>query len=82
MITNFFLNPIWAIVSPILDRIPDISISASNPVAASVLSYIKAGLYFLPTQTVTAIFTIILALWILRVVVAFLHSLWNALPVV
>lgn len=82
MITTFVLSIIWDIVNPILNRVPEISIDYAGVSSSSVYQWIRAGLYFFPMNTVVAICTLTMALWILRVVIAFLHSLWNALPIV
>jgi len=39
-------------------------------------------MYMLPVDTVTTILGIVIALWVLRIVIAVLHSLWSALPIV
>lgn len=82
MIVTAGLEIIWAIVQPLLSRIPDVAINYDSIASSSVFTYLRAGLYFLPMQTVLQIFTCIIALWVLRIVIAILHSLWAALPIV
>ena len=82
MLGTAVLNVIWGIVQPIINRVPDISINYDGIVGTTVYQFIRAGLYFLPMDTVKAILAIIVALWVLRVVIAVLHSLWSALPIV
>ena len=82
MISTAILTVIWGIVKPILVRIPDLQINYAGLSSMSVYQYLRAGLYFFPMGTVVAIMEIVLALWVLRVCVAILHSLWDALPIV
>lgn len=82
MITTAVLTVLWGIIKPLITRIPDLQINYAGLSSMSVYQYLRAGLYFFPMGTVVAILEIILALWVLRVVVAILHSLWDALPIV
>ena len=82
MIFNPVLRLLWAIVSPILAKIPPVNINYDGVVTSSVYQYIRAALYFFPMQTVVNILSIVLALWVLRVIIALLHSLWASLPIV
>ena len=82
MIFNPVLRLLWAIVSPILAKIPSVNINYDGVVTSSVYQYIRAALYFFPMQTVVNILSIVLALWVLRVVIALLHSLWASLPII
>ena len=82
MITTAVINVLWSIASPILALIPDIAINYDGIANSTVYQFIRAGLYFLPMETVTKILTLVIALWVLRIVIAFLHSIWAALPIV
>lgn len=82
MITTPIINAIWSIVSPLLERIPAIEINYEGLANSTVYQFLQAGMYFLPVGTVTTILTIVIALWVLRIVIAVLHSLWAALPIV
>lgn len=82
MILNSMLRILWSVISPILTKIPSVQLNYDGVANSSVFQYIRAGLYFLPMQTVLKILGIIIALWIFRIVIAFLHSLWSSLPIV
>ena len=82
MILNSMLRILWSVISPILAKIPSVQLNYDGVTNSSVFQYIRAGLYFLPMQTVIKILGIIIALWIFRIVIAFLHSLWSSLPIV
>lgn len=82
MIPNLFIRMIWTLVSPILSRVPEISIDYAGVTSSSIYQWLRAALYFVPMHTVVTICALTLALWVLRVVIAFLHSLWASLPIV
>lgn len=82
MITTAVLSVIWHIIEPILAHVPTLEINYAGLSSMSVYQYLRAGLYFFPMETVTKILSIVVGLWILRVVISILHSLWSALPIV
>ena len=82
MLITGVLNVIWGIVEPILNRMPSVQINYEGIASTTVFQYIRAGLYFFPMQTVLKIGTIVLALWVFRIIIAFLKALWDALPIV
>lgn len=82
MITTAIINVIWSIAQPIVSRMPDIAINYEGIANSTVYQFMRAGLYFLPMDTVIRILSLVLVLWVFRIVIAFLHSLWAALPIV
>jgi hypothetical protein len=72
---------IFLIVVAAIVALPTIHIDASAVISSNAFSYIRAGLYFFPMGTVRAILAIILVLWILRVIIAFIKMIWDLLPV-
>ena len=81
MITAGILQLLWQIAEPILNRVPTIAINYDGISNSSVFQFIQAGLYMLPMDVVIRILTLTLYLWVFRVVIAFLHSLWASLPI-
>ena len=81
MMTTFLLNLVWSIVSGPLLKVPDLNINYDGLANSTVYQYFQAALYLLPMDTVGAIFAITAVLWILRIVISFLRSLWAALPI-
>lgn len=61
--------------------LPTIDIDVDAVVSSNAFTYIRAGLYFIPTDTVVTIGTLILALWVFRIIIAFVKVLWDVLPV-
>lgn len=82
MITTTILEFIWGLVEEPLSRVPNLNINYDDLSGSSVYQYLQAALYLFPMDTVIAICTISAALWILRVVIAFLRALWASLPIV
>lgn len=82
MITTSVIRALWAIASPILGEIPSVQINYDGIASSGVYQYLRAALYFFPMNTVLTIGGIVLSLWILRIVIAVLHSLWASLPIV
>ena len=82
MIVTAGLTVLWAIAEPLITRIPDVAINYESIATSSVFTYLRAGLYFLPMQTVLRIFGCIIALWVLRIIIAILHTMWASLPIV
>lgn len=82
MLTTPIVNLIWSIISPILAKVPDLSIDYEGISNSTVYQFIRAALYMVPMDTVLSILKITVALWVLRVVISFFRSLWAALPVV
>ena len=82
MIVTAGLQILWGIIGPLVNRMPDIAINYDSIASSSVFTYLRAGLYFLPMQTVLQILGCIVALWVLRIIIAILHTLWASLPVV
>lgn len=82
MIATTIIQIVWSIVQPLVMRMPDIAINYDSIASSSVFTYLRAGIYFLPMQTVLQILGCIVALWVLRIIIAILHTLWASLPVV
>ena len=82
MIGEGLLNIIFAIVSDIFSLLPDISWSVDTPFFDCLISFIRMVGYLLPWETVTAICGLIVALTLFRIVVAFIKTIWDLLPMV
>jgi len=69
------------IVFAALVALPVIHVDSAAVISSNAFSYIRAGLYFFPMGTVRAILAIILILWIVRTIIAFIKMIWDLLPV-
>ena len=68
------------VLIPCIAALPAINIDANAVISSSFYTYIRAGLYFLPIGTVTTIFSIQIALWTFRIIVAVVRAIWDLLP--
>ena len=80
MISNAILSWLWGHVGPLVDQIPVLEFNTDGLVV-SILPYLRAALYFLPVRTFVAIFSLTLNLWLLRMAIAILHTIWKSLPI-
>lgn len=82
MIVGSIISFLWTFAGPLVNRIPDVAINYDGIANSTVYQFLKAACYMLPMDTVHRILSIVLLLWVVRVVIAFLHSVWQALPIV
>lgn len=80
MITGGILKLLLFIVTPIIEKLPLVSFSMDG--LSIVLSWVNGILYFLPIGTVNLILGLFFATMIIRLVIAFLKTLWGVLPLV
>lgn len=72
---------VFSVVVMLIGFLPTINIDPTAVVTSSAYAYIRAGCYFLPMQTVVTIISLVLALWLFRLIVAIIKALWDILPV-
>lgn len=80
MISEFFLNIIFNIVSGFLNLLPDFSWSVETTAFQYFMSILQIAGYMFPWGTVVAICSLIVSLAIFRVVIAFIRTIWDLLP--
>ena len=79
MITTSILSVILGLFAPVVELLPDISISGAldGTAANTFLDWISLAGYMLPFETFFTIFKIIIGLQVFRIVVSFFKSLLN-----
>ena len=82
MISEFFLNIVFGIVSGFFALLPDVTWSVDSSAFSYFMSILKVAGYVFPWGTVVAIASLIVGLSIFRVVIAFIKSIWDLLPFV
>lgn len=82
MISEFFLNIIFACVSGMLEILPDLEWSVDTSAFGYFLDTVRVVSYMLPMGTVTAIVALIVDLTIIRIVIAIPKAIWGLLPLV
>lgn len=80
MITQFFLDFLLNLVTPILSLLPTINLSYTGAVQPFQI-FIANVLYFLPAKTILIIFDVVFSLMVIRCVIAFLKTIWSILPI-
>lgn len=80
MISEFFLNIIFNIVSGFFGMLPEFSWSVETSAFQYFLSILQVAGYMFPWGTVVAICSLIVGLSIFRVVIAFIKAIWDLLP--
>ena len=82
MIGEFFLNIIFSLVSGFFSLMPDFTWSVDTSAFSYFLSILQVAGYVFPWSTVVAIAGMIIGLSIFRIVIAFIKSVWDLLPLV
>lgn len=82
MITEFFLDIIFRLVSGMLSAAPDITFSVETSAFQYFVDILKVACYMLPMNTVSTIVGIIVGISGLRIVIAVIRTIWDLLPVV
>ena len=82
MISEFFINIIFGIVTGLMSLLPDIQWSVDTTAFQYFLDVIKVVGYLLPADAVMTVVGLIIDLTILRFVVALIKTLWDLLPLV
>ena len=82
MIGEFLLNIVFKIVTDILSLLPSFEINVDSTAFEYFLGIVRVASYMLPMGTVSAIVSLIVSLTIFRIVIAFIKTIWDLLPVV
>lgn len=83
MVSEFFLNVFFSIVTGILSLFPHgIEWNVDSGIMGTFLSVVSSICYFLPMGTVRAIIALIVSFGVFRVAIRLIKTLWDLLPVV
>ena len=80
MVTTAILAVVLFLFEPVVSLLPAVDVSGLGSGAEAFLPWVRLAAYMLPMGTFIAIFKIILALMIFRIVISFFKSLWGVLP--
>lgn len=81
MVMTGIIGIILFLLEPVVSLLPTVDVSGLGSGAQAFLPWVKLAAYMLPMGTFVAIFKIILALMIFRIVIAFFKSLWGVIPI-
>lgn len=82
MITEGLINIFFGIVSGIFTLLPEVSWSVDTSAFEYFLSILKVAGYVFPWSTVVAIALIVFSISIFRIVISFVKTIWDLLPIV
>lgn len=82
MISEFFLNILFGFVSRFFALLPDFSWNVGTSAFSYFLSVLRVAGYVFPWGTVVAILGLIVSISIFRIVVSFIKTIWDLLPLV
>lgn len=71
---------ILVFVISIFMMMPTVTIDKGAVTTSAAYQWIRAGLYFLPTSALVAVFSCQLVLWTVRVIIAIIKFIWELLP--
>lgn len=80
MISQFFLNIIFALVTGFLNLLPEINFDVDSSAFQYFLGIVQVASYMLPMQTILSIVSLIIAFTVFRIVIAAIKAVWDLLP--
>lgn len=82
MVSEFFINLVWALVKPLIDMMPAIELNVSTESLRFFLDACSAVSYLLPMADIIIMIGIIIAITGFRVIISFIKTIWELLPLV
>lgn len=82
MVTEGIIDLVFRIVEGLLSLLPDISWDVDGTVFDIFFDVLEMVCYLLPMGTVLSIFLIVVGLTMFRVVISFIKTIWDLLPLV
>lgn len=82
MVSEFFINLVWVIIKPLIDLMPAIELNVSSESLRFFLDACSAVSYLLPMTDIMIMIGIIVSITMLRVVISFIKTIWELLPLV
>lgn len=82
MISEFFITLLYNFVHGLFALLPDMTFSVNTSAFSFFLGIVKIAGYLLPWSTVGAIVAIIIALNIFKILISFIKTIWDLLPIV
>lgn len=89
MISEFLIEIIWLIITPVINIAPGITGIIENLLQSTTFisaigvfkEYLELVTYLIPVHAFKPIFALIIAIWLFKVVVNILKTLWGILPI-
>lgn len=82
MVSQFFLDVVFSLVNNFFKLMPDITWNADTSAFAYFISILQVVSYMLPMKSVAAVISIIFGFNVFKIVISFIKTLWDLLPLV
>ena len=82
MIGELMFNIVFGIVKTLLSALPDFNLDFDTSIVSVFVDYVKMACYLLPMNTIATIVSLIFTIIIVRVVISFIKTIWELLPLV
>lgn len=82
MVSEFFINLVWVLVKPLIDLMPEIELNVSMESLRFFLDACSAVSYLLPMSDIIIMIGIIISITAFRVIISFIKTIWDLLPLV
>ena len=80
MVVEGILTVVFGVINTLLMPLNIINFVVDNTVFTTILEFINMALYLIPFRQLMPIFTFFVALMMFRIVVAFIKTIWDLLP--
>jgi hypothetical protein len=80
MVVEGILTVVFGVINTLLMPLNIINFVVDNTVFTTILEFINMALYLIPFKQLMPIFTFFVALMMFRIVVAFIKTIWDLLP--
>ena len=82
MVTEFLLNIVWFILKPLLDLLPTVEINIASDTFNIFYNAVEAVCYLLPMSDIIIMVGIVFSITVFRIIVSFIRTIWELLPMV
>lgn len=80
MVVEGLLSVVFGVINTLLMPLNIINFVVDNAVFSTILEFINMALYLIPFKQLMPIFAFFVALMMFRIVVAFIKTIWDLLP--
>lgn len=81
MVSSFILNIVFELIEGFFSLLPSFSWDVDNSVFTLAADFLRMIAYLLPWKTVTTILSLFISLMLFRIVVSFVKTIWDLLPI-
>lgn len=82
MVGQFLLDIVFGLISGFFNLLPDFSWNVETSAFSYFISIIEVAAYMLPLQTISTIIGLIFWITVFQIVVSFIKTIWDLLPLV